>query len=195
MAKKKSADQLAVEKRAKAKLQAEINKMISQKGMSSTIRQLTRRANRRIERATGGQRRYLESLVKGGKFSAATKGLTATQQRAMINKLERFLGAMSTTKVGWDWIRMDIVHRTAETLSGYENEKYRGYTLTDEELAEILIQINDADKTEFYRVINLVEVARQSDTWKGTAEQIAEVIRQKIDDQTAFAMAKEVRKK
>lgn len=177
------------------KLHAEIQRMMEQKGTAATIRQLTRRANRRIERAVGGQRTYLESIVRGGKFSASVSGMTETQKRAAINKLEKFLGAMSTTRVGWDVIKMEIVHKTAGTLAAQENADYRGYSITDEELAEILMQINAADKTEFYRVINLVEAARQQEGWQGTADQIADIIAQKIDDQTVLQMALAARKK
>lgn len=122
------------------------------------IRTLTRRANRRIERATGGQRRTLEYYArtngKPGKFSAATKGMTAQQAQAQIEKLNRFLGAMSTTKVGWEWIKKEIVHKSAKTLGGM------GYDLTDEELSDILMQLDDASNEEFYRAVNLVQAEK-----------------------------------
>ena len=181
-------------KTAAEKLHAEIQKMMEQKGTAATIRQLTRRANRRIERAVGGQRTYLESIVRGGKFSASVSGMTETQKRAAINRLERFLGAWSTTRVGWDVVKMDIVHKTQKTLAAQENDKVAGYTITDEELAEILMQVNDKDKTEFYRVVNLVEAARNKEGWQGTADEIASLIKQKISDQDALEMAMAVRK-
>lgn len=122
------------------------------------IRTLTRRANRRIERATGGQRRTLEYYArtngKPGKFSAATKGMTAQQAQAQIEKLNRFLGAMSTTKIGWEWIKKEIVHKSAKTLGGM------GYDLTDEELSDILMQLDDASNEEFYRAVNLVQAEK-----------------------------------
>lgn len=151
------------------------------KDQTALIRRLTRRANRRIERAKGGQKTYLESIVSGGKFSAATKGMTQQQAAAQIRKLEKFLSRMSTTRVGWDWIRKEIVHKAAQTLSR------QGYTITDEELAEILIQVDASDKTEYYRVINIVEAKKRTDPeWEGTAANIRSAIEETISAQQAF---------
>lgn len=181
MANKKLEAQLRAEKRAAEKLHSEIEKLISQKGRAAAIRQLTRRANRRIERAKGGQKAYLESLVAGGKFSAKTKDLTRQQQAAQIRKLEKFLTRMSTTRVGWDWIRKEIVHKAAQTLGK------QGYSITDEELGEILMQVDASDKTEYYRVINIVQAKKNEDPgWEGTASNIQAAIEEKISDQQAL---------
>ncbi|MBQ6500386.1 MAG: hypothetical protein IJI87_03215 [Mogibacterium sp.] len=151
------------------------------KDQTALIRRLTRRANRRIERAKGGQKTYLESIVAGGKFSAATKGMSQQQAAAQIRKLEKFLNRMSTTRVGWDWIRKEIVHKAAQTLSK------QGYSITDEELAEILMQVDASDKTEYYRVINIVEAKKNEDPgWKGTAANIQAAIEEKISAQQAL---------
>lgn len=151
------------------------------KDQTALIRRLTRRANRRIERAKGGQKAYLESIVSGGKFSAATKGMSQQQAAAQIRKLEKFLNRMSTTRVGWDWIRKEIVHKAAQTLSK------QGYSITDDELAEILMQIDASDKTEYYRVINIVEAKKNEDPgWKGTAANIQAAIEEKISAQQAL---------
>ena len=151
------------------------------KDQTALIRRLTRRANRRIERAKGGQKAYLESIVSGGKFSAATKGMSQQQAAAQIRKLEKFLNRMSTTRVGWDWIRKEIVHKAAQTLSK------QGYSITDDELAEILMQIDASDKTEYYRVINIVEAKKNEDPgWKGTAANIQAAIEDKISAQQAL---------
>lgn len=151
------------------------------KDQTALIRRLTRRANRRIERAKGGQKTYLESIVAGGKFSAATKGMSQQQAAAQIRKLEKFLNRMSTTRVGWDWIRREIVHKAAQTLGR------QGYTITDDELAEILIQVDASDKTEYYRVINIVEAKKRTDPeWEGTAANIKSAIEETISAQQAF---------
>lgn len=151
------------------------------KDQTALIRRLTRRANRRIERAKGGQKTYLESIVAGGKFSAATKGMTQQQAAAQIRRLERFLNRMSTTRLGWDWIHKEIVHKAAQTLGR------QGYTITDEELAEILIQVDASDKTEYYRVINIVEAKKRTDPeWEGTAANIRSAIEETISAQQAF---------
>lgn len=155
------------------------------------IKKLTRRANRRIERATGGQEAYLKSIVQrvtGGssKFSAATKGLSFEQAAAKLEKLDRFLGTMSSTRKGWDWIRKEIVHKANQTLG------QQGYDLTDEELAEILIQVDADNKREFYRAINLV-TAKKVDIDKEELypDEIAEAVAQKASFQQALKAALE----
>lgn len=158
---------------------------------AAEIRKLTRRANRRIERAVGGQKTYLESIMQratGGspKFSAATKGLTYEQAAAKLEKLDRFLGTMSSTRKGWDWIKQEIVHKSNQTL------KQQGYDLTDEELAEILIQVDSENKREFYKAINLVTARKvQIDKEELNPDEIAEAIAEKVSFQQALKAALE----
>lgn len=158
------------------------------------IRELTRRANRRIERATGGQKSYLEHQVRKAtgstKFSAATKGLSYEQAQAKLEKLDKFLTAKTTKISDWKKLQKQSVSRANETLKG------EGYNLTDEELADILEQIDSEDKREFYRAVNLVEAAKYEagDDWEGTVDQIAEVIEQKVNAQEALEKALQARK-
>ena len=157
------------------------------------IRELTRRANRRIERATGGQRSYLEHQVMkatgAAKFSAATKGLTYEQAQAKLEKLDKFLTAKTTKISDWKKLQRQSVSKANETLKG------EGYNLTDAELADILEQIDSEDKREFYRAVNLVEAAKYEagDDWEGTTDDIAEAIRQKVDAQEALEKALQAR--
>ena len=113
------------------------------------IRTLTRRANRRIERATPGQRSalnyYVNKATGADKFSASTKGLTQEQAAAKLRDLETFLNSPSSTRKGWDRIKEENVRKANETLSE------EGYDLTDEELAEILEQIDTKNKKDYYR--------------------------------------------
>lgn len=158
---------------------------------AAEIRKLTRRANRRIERAAPGQKTYLESIVQrtaGGslKFSAATKGLTFEQAAAKLEKLDRFLGTMSSTRKGWDWMKKEIVHKANQTLGR------QGYDLTDEELSEILIQVDADNKREFYRAINLVTAKKVDiDKEELNADEIAEAIAQRASFQQALKAALE----
>lgn len=157
------------------------------------IRQLTRRANRRIERATPGQRSYLESMVRritgtgANKFSSAYKGLTERQATDKIRQLRQFLyeedpetgeiiNKISTTRAGWDEMKARILAKTGET---WRNVK--GYHITDEELAIILEQEDIKDTKDFYRAVNLVEAqkfkyGKVNKNWKGTEENIAAAI-------------------
>ena len=162
------------------------------KEQKAAIRKLTRRANRRIERAVGGQKRFLESVVSSitgdKKFSAATKGLTYTQAAAKLKSLEQFLGRMSTTRVGWDWIKMEIVHKARLSLDK------QGYTISDEELADILMQVDAENKTEYYRAIDLVQAEKDAGADNVNFDRINELITSKITAQEALKMSIEARK-
>ena len=162
---------------------------------AAAIRKAVRAANRRIERAqakSAGQARYIESVVKkatGGatKFSAATKGLTFEQAAAKIEQLNKFMSREATKRSGWEQTRLELVKKANQKLSGYD--------LTDQELADIMIQVDSAKDIEFYRAINLVSAkkAELGNEWKGDYEQIVSAINQKIDYQQSLQMALEAR--
>ena len=160
------------------------------------IRRLTRAANRRLERATPGQRSALEYYVNqsvgANKFSAATKGLTAEQAELKIKILNKFMapGGISTRK-GWDRLKRENVRKANETLQS------EGYDLTDEELAEILEQIDTSSKKDYYRAINLVEAQKiqKGEGWEGSPEEITKAITQKATYQQALTKALQARKK
>ena len=156
---------------------------------SAMIRTLTRRANRRIERAPEGQRRALEYYIRketggAGKFSAATSGLTFVEARLKIQALQRFLNAKSTTRKGWEEMKAQAVKTANETLG------LMGYTLTDKELAIILQQIDTKNGIDYYTVIDKVIAAKDSRTdWAATPDRIAEAIAEKITPQNALKKA------
>ena len=163
----------------------------------AAIKTLTRRANRRLERAPSGQRSALEYYVNkmtgSKKFSAATKGLSYEEAAMKLKVLEQFLSAESTTRKGWDAIKKRNVKKANETLSE------RGYDLTDEELADILEQIDTSNKSEYYRAVNLVQAAKdeaeeEGELWSGSSKQIAEAIGQKATAQEALRSALEARR-
>ena len=153
------------------------------------IRTLTRRANRRLERATAGQRSALEWFVRketGGldKFSASSAGLTFIQARQKIAALERFLAAKTTTRAGWEEVKAESVKKAGQTLG------LMGYHLTDEELAALLKQIDTKNKADYYDALDKVEAAKMgSKNWEGTSEQIAEALKEKISSQQALKQA------
>lgn len=159
------------------------------------IRTLVRRANRRIERAGAGQTSAMEYYVQkatgASKWSAATKGLSFEEAALKLKQLETFLSGRSTTIRGWREIKAQNVSKANETLTGM------GYDFDDEELAEILMQIDTADKKEFYRAINLVQAAKEDagDTWQGTRRQIREALEEKATYQQALERALEARGK
>lgn len=158
------------------------------KQQKDTIKTLVRRANRRIERATLGQRGaleyYVEQVTGGKKFSAATKGLTAAQADLKIKQLEKFLASKVSTRKGWDKVKADNIRKANETLH------QQGYDLTDEELSEILKQLDVKNGKEYYRAINLVSAAKAEDEdWTGSPDQISEAIAEKASAQQALEKA------
>lgn len=163
------------------------------KEQKQQIRLLTRRANRRIERATEGQRSALEYYVNkatgADKFSAATKGLTAEQAAAKIRDIERFLASESSTRKGWDKIKNENVRKANETL------KQQGYDLSNEELAEILEQVDTSSKKDFYKAINLVEAKKitEGEGWEGSPDEITAAITEKFTYQQALTKALQAR--
>ena len=163
------------------------------KEQQSEIKLLTRRANRRIERASAGQRKAMEYYIGSDKFSAASKGFSYEQAQAQIEKLNKFLAGRSTTKTGWKEVKQANVSKANKTL------RKMGYDLTDEELAEILIQIDSSNTESFYRSINLVQAVKyeaelEGDIWKGTSDQISEAIAQKMEASEALEAALQGRK-
>ena len=153
------------------------------------IRTLTRRANRRIERATPGQRRALEYYIKKytgtTKFSAATKGLTGEAAAKKLADLNRFLAGKSSTRKGWDEIKRQNVENANKKL------RKQGYDLTDDELAELLEQIDTKNRNDYYKAVNLVEAAKEKagEGWEGSEEEITEAISQKVTYQKALEKA------
>lgn len=163
-------------------------KMITE-AQKRAIRQSTRAANRRLERATEGQRAALQKYIGAEKFSSATKGMNYQQAAAQIEKLNKFLDAKSSTRKGWKEIKEKSIANANKTLT------LQGYNLTDEELADILEQLEDNRKQDFYRAVNLVsaEKAETGDDWAGTTAQITAAIEQKASYQEALTRALKAR--
>lgn len=158
------------------------------KDQQKEIRTLTRRANRRLERASEGQRSALEYYVKAmtgaDKFSAAYKGLSYAEAQAKIRNLQKFLNAKSSTIKGWKEIKAANVSKANATL------QQQGYDLTDKELAEILQQVDTADRKDFYRAVNLVQAKKiEDDDWEGSSADIAAAIASKATAQQALERA------
>lgn len=167
-------------------------RMITEQQKRTIIKE-TRRANRRLERATPGQRRALEYYIRkytGGapKFSAATKGLTFQQAAAKINALNKFLSAKSSTRKGWDEIKREQLKKANEKLN------QMGYDLSDEELADIIEQVEEGTRSDFYRAVNLVSAAKYDSGGQDLSqEEIADAIAQKKSAQEALQEAIEAR--
>ena len=164
-------------------------KMITE-AQKRAIRQATRTANRRLERATEGQRRALQKYIGTEKFSAITKNMSYQQAAAQLEKLNKFLAAKSSTRRGWEEIKRKSIINANKTLSK------QGYNLTDNELADILEQLEDSRRQDFYRAVNLVSAEKDNGELETiSTQQISEAIAQKINNQEALEKALEAREK
>lgn len=169
------------------------------------LRKLVRAANRRIERATPGQQKALEYYVKRAtgakKWSSAAKDMTPQQASARIQQLRKFMGyneqnkqveQVTSTRTGWEAIKQSNVAKANATFG----RRRAGHNLTDEEMAEILMQLDDASKKEFYHAVNKVQAMKgyMGDQWTGSREDIARALSMKWSAQDAYKRALDIRK-
>lgn len=152
------------------------------------IRRMTKTANERLRSATAGQRSYLEYQVNkatgGTKFSAATKGMSYVEAKHQIEKLQRFLGAKTSTRTGWKAIK------SQQVTAANERWKSWGYDLTDYELAAILEQVDTKDKKAYYMAVDKVQAAKfAGGGFELDANAIAAAIDEQITEQQAAQRA------
>lgn len=175
------------------------------KELYAELRRLVRAANRRIERATPGQRKalefYVQKATKASKWSSAAKGMSTQQANARIQQLRKFMGyneqnvqveQVTSTIKGWKAIKESNVAKANATFAGMR----KGHDITDEEMAEILMQLEDSSKQEFYHAVNKVQAMKgyMGDKWKGSKADIAKALAQKWSVQNAYQRALDVRK-
>lgn len=175
------------------------------KELYAELRRLTRTAQRRMERATPGQRRALEFYVKQAtgstKWSSAASGMTTQQANARIQQLRKFLGydeqnrqaeQVTSTRKGWESIKASNVEKANATFG----RRRAGHNITDEEMAEILMQLGDPSKKEFYHAVNKVQAMKgyMGKEWKGDKNDIAKALAQKWSAQDAYKRALDIRK-
>lgn len=169
------------------------------------LRRLTRAAQRRMERATPGQRKALEFYVKQAtgerKWSSAVSGMSTQQVNARIQQLRKFMGynelnqqveQVTSSRKGWESIKASNVAKANATFG----KRRAGHDLTDDEMAEILMQLGDPTKKEFYHAVNKVQAmkGKMGEKWKGDANDISKALAQKWSAQEAYRRALDVRK-
>ena len=132
------------------------------------------------------------------------KGMTQQQAAKQLEILNRFLTGETSTRAGWDKLKALQVNKANTKLTS------QGYNLTDDELAEILIQIDTENTKDYYKAVNLVEAAKyemnkeaaealEEDPtadvvfWSGTAEQIKAALAEKKTYQQALVDALQAR--
>lgn len=155
--------------------------------MQRELARVARAANRRLERASEGQRAALDYYLRGYHTREGARGTvfqqgrakTEREYRARMAELEAFMSGESTTRRGWKELKEENISKAGETLRG------RGYDLKDEELAQILIETGGAKKVgkAFYKALNNVQAARNKkaksagDDFTGlTSQEITEAI-------------------
>ena len=158
------------------------------------IRRMADAANKRLMNATAGQRRALEwynkdyLTTKNKRFSKGAAGMTKKEADKYIKALDRFLKSITASKPGWERIKKESVAKANITLS------QMGYHLTDEELALILIQLEEQPQ-DFYDAVDKVEAAKlNSEEWDASTDKIAAALSEQKDAQEALIGAIQARK-
>lgn len=146
---------------------------------------LARAANRRLERASEGQRAYLERQISkyhtrqrsgGATVFKQGKAASESEYRARMRELERFMSAQTSKITGWKEVKKAQVKAAGETLRG------EGYDLTDEELAAILEELDEGHSSAaFYSALANVEISKSSAgaNWQPDKETISAAINER----------------
>ena len=131
-----------------------------------TLANLARAANRRLERASEGQRSYLEAQIAkyhtrirqktGARVFQQGKAKSNAEYRARMRELQTFMQAKTSTIEGWKKIKAKQVEAAGETI------RAGGSNLTDEELAGILRELEKGHSSaEFYKALANVEISKR----------------------------------
>lgn len=143
---------------------------------------LARAANRRLERATSGQRSYLQSKISkyhirerkpGVTVFSQAKPKTMAEYHSRMNELRAFMGAATSTRRGWEAVKRAQVSSAGKTL------RAGGSNITDDELALILMEIGEGHSSaEFYKALDNVEISKRErgDKWTPSADTISDAI-------------------
>lgn len=143
--------------------------------MQRELAKLARAANRRLERASKGQRSALDYYLKNYHTRAGARGTvfqqgkaaTEAEYKARMAELRAFMGGKTSTRTGWEKLKAENIRQGAETL-----RSERKYDLTDEEFAAIIEETGgkkELGKVEFYRVLNNVQAKHNEERAKAEA--------------------------
>ena len=148
---------------------------------------LARKANRRLERASEGQRAALEHYIKGYTTREGTHGLSFSQAKAnseaeyrkRMKELGDFLGTKEkptiSLKSEWNRVKNLSIKHAKSTL----DEK--GFNITEKELSAVL-QETRPTKDNFYHVLELMQVAKNSGADITDDETIIEMLTSRLTD-------------
>lgn len=153
--------------------------------MQKELAARARAANRRLERASEGQRAAVEHYVRQYHTRQRDNGMIVFQQgkakteaeyRARMRELELFMGTEEKPTISrrgeWERVKSASVKKAGKTL------REGGSDITDDELAMILEEIDDNSPAGFYKALANVEIAKNaaSDSWAPSREVIKNAI-------------------
>ena len=172
------------------------------KEMQRELATWARRANRRIERATEGQRAALEYYTRqyhtrkrddGTRVFMQGKAKTEQEYNARMKELKRFLEGDPegkeagykpiSTRAGWEKVKRANVEKAGETL------RKSGYDITDDELEMILVEgaeddIGGSDPVMLAALQNVqIAKAEAGNEWTPSPEVIKAAIAERRSDQ------------
>ena len=164
-----------------------------------SLAKLARAANRRLERATKGQRAYLEKQIAKYHTRERAEGFYVFQQgkagseaeyRARMRELDTFMAARTSTRKGWDLIKKEQVEAAGDTI------RRGGSNITDKELALVLDEIGKGHSSaDFYKALANVEISKRTDdSWTPSRENIRESINERRTAQERTALLLQLRK-
>lgn len=164
------------------------------------LAKLARAANRRLERATEGQRSALDYYLKDyhtrqgahGAVFQQGKAKTEAEYRQRMAELKSFMSGEISTRRGWESVKQEGIEKAADTL------RSQGYDLTDEELAQILRETGGkkAAGNNFYKALNNVQAAKEKKANRGKDTELtpqelkSEIARRNSEQQAAVRLAR-----
>ena len=155
------------------------------KEQNKQLARLARAANRRLERASEGQRKALEHYLEGYHTREGSRGIVFQQgtaknereYRQRMAELKSFMEGKTSKRRSWEELKKTNVDKAQKTL-----EKM-GYDVTDDELRIVLEETSGSSKA-FYRALENVQAAK-SEGEELSAEDVRNAIYQRRTDYEA----------
>ena len=170
------------------------------KAQQKQLKDLARAANRRLERATEGQRKSLEYNIRGYHTrKSESRGIVFQQGQAKnerewrqrMAELNAFMKAKTSYKKKWEKLQKSNVTAANKTL-----QEEWGYDLTDKELA-IILQESAKSSIAFYRNLEIVSAAKDDNGGKELPEDeiIEEINKRRTDYKATLDLVRKRRRK
>ena len=147
-----------------------------------------RRANRRIERASEGQKEAFNYFIRNYHTRTREDGTVVFKQGkagseaeyySRMKELEKFLSAETTTRKGWESIKKSNVSKAGTTI------RKQGFNISDRELKNILQELPAKNsKAAFYKALENVEISKGRKKNKELSqEEIRKAVKSRRTDQ------------